>query len=386
MTQNYSFPTQICFGAGAVQELAPYLKKQNLKAPLIITDPQVATLSFFKKIVADLETQDLNPHVFAEVSPNPLKSDVLKGKEAFQNLKADSIIGLGGGAAMDTARAVTLSIHHTRDLFDYDDLIGGSVYITEKVPPFITIPTTAGTGSEVGRAAVISEDESKKKRILFHPKLMAIQVFADPALTYELPAFITAATGMDALTHHMEAFLAKGDHPMADGIALEGIRLINQNLKTATLAPTPKSRAQMMIAALMGAVAFQKGLGVVHSMAHPLSGKFNVHHGLANALCIPHGMRFNATSNIAGIEERFSRMAIALGLSETSPAKAGEAVVSYLTELTQALGLPQGLKSQGITENDVDALAQLGLEDFCHPCNPKEVTLKDFQELYHNAL
>lgn len=382
MIHNYSFPTQICFGAGAIQELAPYLKSQGLKRPLVVTDPQVAKLDFFSKILNLLESQDMAPQVFSEVSPNPLKSDVLKGRESYQNLDADSVIGLGGGAALDTARAIVLSIHHTRDLFDYDDLIGGSVYITEEVPHFITIPTTAGTGSEVGRAAVISEDESKKKRILFHPKLMARQVFADPELTYGLPPFVTAATGMDALTHHMEAFLSKGEHPMADGIALEGMRMISQNLKQATQEGTPESRAQMMIAALMGAVAFQKGLGVVHSMAHPLSAKFNVHHGLANALCIPHGMRFN----ISGFEDRFARIAAALGLKDTSPEKAGEAVVQYLTQLTKELGLPQGLKSQGVSESDVNTLAQLGLEDFCHPSNPKPVTLKDFQELYRHAL
>jgi len=379
MTLHYfSFPTNIAFGPGAVKELGPFLKDQSWVSPLVVTDSQVAQLGFFKKILKDLKRRGLRPVVFHEISPNPVKSDVLKGGEAFTEGSCDSIVALGGGAAMDVARAMALRIHHHRDLFDYDDLIGGSIYITEAIPPFVTIPTTAGTGSEVGRSAVISEEKKKKKRILFHPRLRARQVFADPELTYQLPPFVTAATGMDALTHHMEAFLAKGFHPMADGIALEGIKLISEALVKAVNQPERESRSKMMIAALMGAVAFQKGLGVVHSMAHPLSTLFNTHHGLANSLCLAHGMNFN----LPGLEDRFKRMALAMGLSKPS----GEAVISELMELNGKIGLPCGLSSQGIQEGDLEKLAQLAQEDFCHPNNPKEVRLEDFRQLYHHAL
>jgi alcohol dehydrogenase class IV len=203
---------------------------------------------------------------------------VYKGTDVYDNTKRDSIIGIGGGAALDVARAIVLRVNHREDLFKYDDLIGGDVYITNEVPHFITIPTTAGTGSEVGRSAIISDDETHQKKILFSPKLLAKIVFADPLLTMELPPFMTAATGMDALTHNMEAYLAKMPHPLCEGIALEGIFLINQSLEKAVNKPDLESKSKMLIASLMGAVAFQKGLGVVHSLAHPLSSLLDTHH------------------------------------------------------------------------------------------------------------
>ncbi len=231
----------------------------------------VSGLGFFREIKENLVSAGISVEVFSEIHKNPVKSDVLRGGEAFIHADRDCIIGIGGGAAMDVARAIALRVHHHRDLFDYDDLIGGDQYVTGEVPYFITIPTTSGTGSEVGRSAIISEDDTHRKRILFSPKLLARIVFADPLLTMDLPAAVTAATGMDALTHNLEAFLAKGFHPLCDGIALEGIALINDSIMTAVRSPDLASRSKMMIASLMGAVAFQKGLGVVHSLAHPLS-------------------------------------------------------------------------------------------------------------------
>ncbi len=211
---------------------------------------------------------------------------------------------------------IVLRVHHREDLFIYDDLKGGDVFVTNDVPHFITIPTTAGTGSEVGRSAIISDDETHQKKILFSPKLMAKIVFADPLLTMELPSFITAATGMDALTHHMEAFLTNMFHPMCDGIALQGISLIHDSLEKAVHHPDLESRSKMLIASLMGAVAFQKGLGVVHSLAHPLSSLLDTHHGLANAVNIPYGMEFN----IKGFEHKFKQIARTLNLKEESGA------------------------------------------------------------------
>ena len=234
MIHQYNFPTTIRFGAGAIKELPAYLKQQKLRRPMISTDATVAELDFMKTILSDLESAGMQVEVFSDIHSNPVKTDVLKGGDFYKKTDRDSIIGIGGGAAVDVARAIVLRVNHTRDLFDYDDLIGGDIYVTEEVPHFVTVPTTSGTGSEVGRSAVISEDESKKKRILFSPKLLAKVVFADPLLTMELPSFITAATGMDALTHNMEAYLAKGFHPMCDGIALQGIQLIAKSLVRAT--------------------------------------------------------------------------------------------------------------------------------------------------------
>ncbi|HZI52262.1 MAG TPA: iron-containing alcohol dehydrogenase, partial [Chitinophagaceae bacterium] len=290
---QYNFPTTIRFGAGASKELGDYLHKNNLLKPLIVTDPTVAQLDFFKSIVTDVKKKNISTEVFSDIHKNPVKSDVYNGTDAYDNTKRDSVIGIGGGAALDVARAIVLRVNHREDLFKYDDLIGGDIYVTNEVPHFITIPTTAGTGSEVGRSAIIADDKTHQKKILFSPKLLAKIVFADPLLTMELPAFITAATGMDALTHNMEAYLAKTPHPLCEGIALEGISLIHQSLAEAVNKPDLESRSKMMIASTMGAVAFQKGLGVVHSLAHPLSSLLDTHHGLANAVNIPYGMEFN---------------------------------------------------------------------------------------------
>ena len=228
------------------------------------------------------------------------------------NTKRDSVIGIGGGAALDVARAIVLRVNHREDLFKYDDLIGGDVYVTNDVPHFITIPTTAGTGSEVGRSAIISDDETHQKKILFSPKLLAKIVFADPLLTMELPPFITAATGMDALTHNMEALSRKDAASDVRRNCIGRNVVDSQSLEKAVNKPDLESRSKMLIASLMGAVAFQKGLGVVHSLAHPLSSLLDTHHGLANAVNIPYGMEFN----IEGFEHKFKRMATTLGLAQ----------------------------------------------------------------------
>ena len=376
--QGFNFPCPIRFGAGASKELANYLKSNNLSKPLLVTDATVAELTFFKEIKNSLEQKGISTKVFSEMHKNPVKSDVLKGGAIFHETDRDCIIGIGGGVALDVARAITLRINHKRDLFDYDDLIGGDKYVTEEVPHFIAIPTTAGTGSEVGRSAIISEDESKKKRILFSPKLIAKIVFADPLLTMELPPFITAATGMDALTHNMEAYLAKNYHPMCDGIALEGIALIADSLETATHKPDVESRSKMLLASLMGAVAFQKGLGVVHSLAHPLSSLLDTHHGLANAVNLPYGMQFN----YEGFENRFNNMGNAFGMGSA----AGNRVVDHIFEMNDKLGMPTRLSEIDVKGEHIEELSKLAAADFCHPNNPKPVSREDFKNLYQMAL
>ncbi|TMI82225.1 MAG: iron-containing alcohol dehydrogenase [Bacteroidetes bacterium] len=375
---QYNFPTTIRFGAGSSNELADYLVKNNLSRPLVVTDANVAQLDFFKYIVNALKKKNISPGVFSGIHKNPVKSDVYKGTDVYDNTQRDSVIGIGGGAALDVARAIVLRVNHREDLFKYDDLIGGDVYVTNEVPHFITIPTTAGTGSEVGRSAIIADDETHQKRILFSPKLLAKIVFADPLLTMALPPSITAATGMDALTHNMEAYLAKMSHPLCEGIALEGISLINSSLEKAVNKPNLESRSKMLIASLMGAVAFQKGLGVVHSLAHPLSSLLDTHHGLANAVNIPYGMQFNTS----GFENKFRRIARTLELRDEN----GEAVVNYLFDLNTKINIPHKLRDIGVKQEHVETLADLAIADFAHPNNPKPVSREDFRNLYSKAL
>jgi len=378
IVRQYNFPTTIRFGAGVIKELPEHLLTQGFNHPLLVTDPLVAGLPFFKEIEARLRAKGMSVQVFSDIHKNPVKSDVEKGGEAFKATHRDSIVGIGGGAAMDVARAIALRIHHHRDLFDYDDLIGGDQYVTEAVPYFITVPTTSGTGSEVGRSAIISEDDTHRKRILFSPKLLAKIVYADPLLTMDLPAFVTAATGMDALTHNLEAYVAKMFHPMCEGIALQGVSLIVRSIVQATHEPDLESRSNMMIASLMGAVAFQKGLGVVHSLAHPLSSLLDTHHGLANAVNLPYGMRFN----VSGFEDKFRQIARTMDLKDES----GEAVVEKLFALNKELKLPVKLRDVGVKEEHIETLSDLAFADFCHPNNPKPVSREDFKRLYLEAL
>lgn len=375
---QYNFPTTIRFGAGSSKELPDYIIKNKLERPLIVSDPTVAQLGFFKEIVNDLKKRNISVEVFHDIHKNPVKSDVYKGTDVYDKTKRDSIIGIGGGAALDVARAIVLRVNHREDLFKYDDLIGGDVYVTNDVPHFVTIPTTAGTGSEVGRSAIIADDETHQKKILFSPKLLAKIIFADPMLTMDLPPFITAATGMDALTHNMEAYLAKTPHPLCEGIALEGISLIHQSLEKAVNKPDVESRSNMLIASLMGAVAFQKGLGVVHSLAHPLSSLLDTHHGLANAVNIPYGMEFN----IDGFENKFRRIARTLDLKKET----GEAVVSYLFDLNSKINIPHKLRDIGVKNEHVETLSDLAIADFAHPNNPRPVSREDFKKLYLKAL
>ncbi|MET0635857.1 MAG: iron-containing alcohol dehydrogenase [Chitinophagaceae bacterium] len=375
---QYNFPTNIRFGTTVVSELGDYLRINNLQRPLVVSDPNVVQLGFFKKIIGEIKAKGISPEIFSDIHKNPVRSDVYRGTEVYDDSGCDSIIGIGGGAALDVARAIVLRVFHRDDLFKYDDLIGGDVYVTGEVPHFITIPTTAGTGSEVGRSAIIADDITHQKKILFSPKLIAKIVFADPLLTMDLPAPIAAATGMDALTHNMEAYLAKMEHPMCEGIALEGISLIHQSLEDAVLRPDIENKSKMLIASLMGAVAFQKGLGVVHSLAHPMSSLLDTHHGLANAVNIPYGMDFN----IPGSEHKFKRIAQVLELKEQT----GEAVVKYLHDLNARISIPHRLRDVGVRDEHIDTLADLAIADFAHPNNPRPVTRADFRDLYSIAL
>ena len=374
---QFNFPTIIRFGAGAVDEMPTFLLEQGCRCPLLVTDATIAALPFFKKIVDDLTAAGLRVAVFHNIHKNPVKSDVYAGTDEYDQNNCDTVIGLGGGAAIDVARAIVLRVHHRDDLFKYDDLIGGDIYVTGPVPVFVTIPTTAGTGSEVGRSAIIADDDTHQKKILFSPKLLAIRVFADPQLTMDLPPAITAATGMDALTHNMEALLAKNYHPICEGIALEGIRLIAGSLENAVKAPTLQSRSDMLLASMMGAIAFQKGLGVVHSLAHPMSALLDTHHGLANAVNLPYGLAFNASC----ANDKFVRMAQVLPIEQ----KDADGVINWVRQLNQSIGIPSQLRAVGVREEHLETLAHLAVEDFAHPNNPQPVHLDDFRKLYSAA-
>jgi alcohol dehydrogenase class IV len=375
---HYNFPTSIRFGKGVIDELGPHLKEQGLKKALIVSDPGLVKLPVFEKVMGMIQSQGIQVAVFSDIAKNPVKSNVLKGAESFHQNACDSIVGFGGGASMDVARAIALKVHHPKDLFDYDDAIGGDRFVTEPVPYFVTVPTTSGTGSEVGRSTVIADDVTHEKKILFSPRLMAKKVFADPELTMGLPAFVTAATGMDALTHCVEAYLSKGFSPLCDGVALEGIRLIAQSLEKATLNPDLESRAKMMMGALMGATAFQKGLGIVHSLAHPLSTLVDMHHGLANAVMIPYGMEFN--KSVSGA--RMKTIAETIGLQNAT----ADGFIAWLRELNQKLGLPSSLKSLNVDASHLEKLSDLAIKDPCHGSNEKPVTRQDFFNLYQEAV
>jgi len=385
---TYNFPTKIRFGAGARKELVEELAALGIQRPLIVTDKDVVKLPWF----ADIESVlgDVPFNTFSGVWGNPVVSQVAAGLAAYPAHDADGIIAVGGGAPMDVAKAIALMAHHPGHLFDYED--GASTRsVQQRIPPIIAIPTTAGTGSEVGRSAVISDDDTHAKKIIFDPQLLPKVVLADPELLLGLPAKITAATGMDALTHLIEAFLAKGDNPLCDGIALEGLYLVSQHLKDSVLCaqklaagePVDESvhlqaRSGMLNASMMGAIAFQKGLGVTHSCAHALSTVCDTHHGLANGVMLPAAMRFN----LDAAPEKFLRMARVVN----PLADHGEALIDWIVELSQEIGMPSSLDALGVSKERLEQLVGVAIADGCHPFNPKPVTKADFHSIYQDAL
>ncbi|MDI9358270.1 MAG: iron-containing alcohol dehydrogenase [Phycisphaerales bacterium] len=375
---QFNFPTTVRFGIGVINEVADYLKNEQLNSPLLVVDKNLSSLPVFTQFKSNLLKKGLKAVIFDDIHKNPIKSDVLKGTDVFDQSSSDCVIGFGGGTAIDVARAIVLRVNHRDDLFKYDDLKGGSIYVTNAVPHFIAIPTVAGTGSEVGRSAIIADDLTKEKKILFAPKLMAKIVFADPSLTMDIPAHITAATGMDALTHNIEAYLAKNYHPICDGIAIQGIKMIHQSLLLCCTKPTIESRSTMLLASMMGAIAFQKGLGVVHSLAHPLSSLLDTHHGLANGIMLPYGLSFN----LPYCTPQFKDIAQALDIKSSN----GEEVIQYIKKLNEQIGIPANLQSIGVTQEHTEILAQMAENDFAHINNPIPVNRKNFKEIYLKAI
>ncbi len=375
---TFSFPTTIIFGVGARDQVANHLIDVGVSRPLVVTDKGVGGLGMFTDFIANLAAAGLDPEPFAGVWGNPVKSQVTAGVEAFIAHGADGIVGVGGGAALDVAKAIALMTTHEGDLFDYEDEMPGARPIHREIPYFVALPTTAGTGSEVGRSAVISDDVTHIKKIIFSPHLLAKVVFADPEMTKDLPAPITAATGMDALTHNVEAYLAKNYHPLCDGIALEGIRLVHQHLGTAVANPHDlDARAGMLMSSMMGAIAFQKGLGLVHSAAHALGTVADLHHGLANAIMIDHALAWN----VEAVPDRFTTMATTIGLGDDSP----EGFLRWLADLKTEIGVPASLLDTDVARADLGRLARVAFEDSCHLNNPRTVTEDDFVAIFTKA-
>jgi 4-hydroxybutyrate dehydrogenase len=373
---TWSFPTTIVFGAGALLSLPDHVKRLKASRPLIVCDPGVVRVGLAARVQKVLEAAGLAVAVFDKVDPNPVEPNIVDGVAAFKAHKADILIALGGGSPLDAGKLIALKTTHERPLHEYDDAIGGDAHITSNVPPIITIPTTAGTGSDVGRSGVVTLKATGRKTVIFSPYLLAKVALLDPELTVSMPKHITAATGFDALTHCLEAYCSLGDHPMADAIALGGLELCAKSLVRAVEAPSDlEARGDMMKAAMMGAVAFQKGLGACHSLAHPLSSEKGLHHGLANALCLPAVVDFNESV----VPARLDRIR---GLLDAKAKSCSEA----LRALRKGLGLPEGLRAEGVTEADIPKLADKAFEDACHRCNPRPVTRDDLAALYRASL
>jgi alcohol dehydrogenase class IV len=385
---QYNFPTVLFYGADALKDLAPAIQKRGLKSLLLVTDPGLVQIGLADTVKSTLTSSGLNIEIFDNVHPNPIEQDVTTGVEMYKSGGFDGIIALGGGSAMDVAKTIRFMVVHEPPLAQYDDVLGGDAKIVNPMPSLFAIPTTAGTGSEVGRSSVITIKETGRKTIFFHPGLMPDIAVLDPILTVGLPPHITAATGMDAFTHCAEAYLVDSFHPMADALAVEGMKMIVANLPKVLDEPgNLDARGKMLLAASMGATAFQKGLGMIHSMAHPLSAEFNIHHGLANALLIKFGMEFTIaktleTSNQALMEKLNLIGNIILNSTTEDVALLPENLNNFIHNL----GISEGLEHHGILINHIPKLAQLAFEDSCHATHPFPVSIEDFHAVYTRAL
>ncbi len=373
---SFSFPTPIRFGAGARKLVAQHLRDLGLQRPLIVTDKALGALP----VLAEFQTHlaGLDVAVFSGVFGNPTCSQVMDGAAAYKAHRADCVIGFGGGAALDVAKVVGLAATHEGDILEYVWDHPQVRPIVNELPYFVALPTTSGTGSEVGRSSVVSENDTHLKRVVFSPKILAKTVFADPELTLGLPPHVTAATGMDALTHNIESYLSPAYHPLCDGIALEGTRIAAAALVTAVKDPgNLPARSDMMMSSMMGAIAFQKDLGAVHSCAHALGAVCDLHHGLANALMIDTVMAWNREA----VPAKFDELAHVCGVQG-----GGAAFVAWLQALKASVGITGGLASHGVKPEHLPRLVQVATADICHQTNPRPCTAADFECLFKAAM
>jgi len=379
MIASMDFPTRVRIGEGAVGALIEEVADLQLTRALIVSDPGVVKAGIVARVARVLEGAQVAWHLFEGVQTNPEVPDIELGVAAYRESRADHIIAVGGGAAMDTAKGIRLLAHHEGPLSRYDDSLGGGKHVTGELPPLFCVPTTAGTGSEVGRAFVVTIEG--RKTVFFSPRLMPTVAICDPALTLGLPPHVTAATGIDALSHNVEAYLSRGFHPLADAIAIRGMSLVSRYLQRAVEqgGEDMEARSAMMSASLMGAVAFQKGLGAVHSMAHALGSVCGLHHGLANALVMPAVMRYNGEA----VPDRMSDVATAIGASGpaygTDP---GERAARRIEQLRADCGLAKSLEEAGVDPSKQEELVSAAHADGCHQSNPRPLARGDFERLF----
>jgi alcohol dehydrogenase class IV len=377
---NWNYPTAIRFGAGRISELPEACRELGMKRPLLVTDPGLAALPMIAKTLARCSNEGLGCELFADVQGNPVEANVNAGVAAFRAGRHDGVIAFGGGSALDVGKAVGLMVGQSRPIWDFEDRADWYTRVNvDGMAPVVAVPTTSGTGSEVGRASVITDERDHTKKIIFHPRMLPSLVIADPELTLGLPPHITAAVGMDALSHNLEAFCSPFYHPMAQGIALEGVRLIKEWLPTACReGANVTARAHMMAASTMGAAAFQKGLGAMHALSHPCGAVLNTHHGLTNAVVMPYVLIFNRSA----IEEKMTSLARYLGLPDPS----FQAVLEWILALREAIGIPSDLATLGVTEEQIDQLAAMAVVDPSAGSNPIPLTLENLTVLFRNAL
>lgn len=379
----WNFPTRVLFGADTVQALGNEAKQLGGTRALVVADPGIVAAGLVEPVGEALRGVGIGYEVFDAISSNPLEAEVLAGAAMYSETKADFVVAVGGGSPLDVAKLIRLAATHPLPLAQYDDAADGYKLVTNPVPPMIAVPTSAGTGSEVGRSGVVTLEATHRKTVIFAPALMPNVAVLDPQMTTTMPATITAATGFDALVHCIEAYCALGDHPMADGIALEGIRLVEGALAKAVQEPENlTARGDMLKAAMMGAVAFQKGLGACHSLAHPLSTQKGMHHGLANALCIPAVLDYNRNA----VPGRIAQVARILGVRGDDTETLAFECSGAVRALRSKVGLPDGLEAAGVTEDALPALATEAFEDVCHKLNPRSCSEDDLLALYKSAM
>ena len=379
ITANWNYPTTIRFGPGRIAELPDACAAAGIAKPLLVTDAGLAKLDITARAMALLDKAGLSPGLFADVQPNPVESNVTAGVAALRAGGHDGVVAFGGGSGLDTGKLIAFMNGQTRPVWDFEDVRDWWTRAnSDGILPIVAVPTTAGTGSEVGRAGVVTDERTHTKKIIFHPKMMPKVVICDPELTVGMPPAITAGTGMDALAHCLEAYCSPSYHPMADGIAVEGIRLVFENLPKAYADGSDlEARSHMMSAAAMGATAFQKGLGAIHSLSHPVGALYNTHHGMTNGVFMPYVLAFNRPA----IEERISRLAAYLGF-----AAGFDAFQEAVLELRQQIGVPHGLAGLGVDGGQADTIARMAIVDPTAWGNPVRLTRGAARRLFDAAL
>jgi alcohol dehydrogenase class IV len=372
--RNFSFPTSIKFGAGRIKELPDHCKANGMLRPLLVTDKGLAALPMVEQILADLAAAGLEAAMFSNVRPNPIEDNVLEGCEAFRNGRHDGVIAFGGGSALDSGKMIALMHGQIISIFELEDI--GDWWTradATKISPIIAVPTTAGTGSEVGRAGVITHPITHEKKIIFHPAIMPRVAILDPELTVGLPPKLTAATGFDAFAHCLEAYCAPFYHPFAEGVALEGMRLVKENLaKAVKKGKDLNARGNMLVASAMGATAFQKGLGSIHSLSHPFGGLYDAHHGLLNGIIMPYVLKANRRKIEAKIERTAAYLSIKGGF---------DGFMKFVLALRKETGIPHALREIGIDGERLDQVARMAIKDPTHEANPVAFTEKQYKTL-----